>query len=127
MYYQKRNKIYGVLGEFLAIHFYNSKGYKLVYQNLKTKFSEVDLVFSKQNIVKLIEVKLTTNADFDVFVKWQRCQLPKLTKTYQLLKMKYPEKTIEIDFVNFDFSSKSVVNIFHYTNVAPRRFQKRAI
>lgn len=127
MYYHKRNKLYGRLGEFLATQYYCSKGYKFVCQNLKTKFSEIDLIFSLENIIKIIEVKLTTNSDFDVFSKWRCGQLPKLTKSYQLLQSIYPEKVFQIDFINFDFSHAHEVRVNHYENIAPRLFIRRPI
>lgn len=125
--YLKNNKIYGSLGEYLAKAYYSSMGYKFVSQNFKTPYSEIDLIFIKSNTVYLIEVKLFTNSNYDVFEKWRRGQLPKLSQSYFFIKQKYPYYKFQINYIGFDFSQKGSVSIFQYDCIRPSRFRRSKI
>ncbi|KAB3537226.1 YraN family protein [Alkaliphilus pronyensis] len=47
----------GYIGEAVAKKFLLDKGYKILFQNYRTKFGEIDIVATIDNIVAFIEVK----------------------------------------------------------------------
>lgn len=60
---QKNHRIFwGRSGEALAISYLKKKGYKILEKNYRTKFGEIDIIASKDDMVVFIEVK-TRNTD----------------------------------------------------------------
>lgn len=47
----------GKLGEEIAREFLEKKGYKIIEQNYKTKYGEIDLVCSKGSLLVAVEVR----------------------------------------------------------------------
>lgn len=58
------NKTLGKLGEDMAADFLRKRGYKILDQNNSTKWGELDLIVTKNNILIFVEVKLKTTEDF---------------------------------------------------------------
>jgi len=54
----------GKLGEQIARDYLIKKGYRIIRQNFQTRFGELDIVASKDNLLIFIEVKLKVEADF---------------------------------------------------------------
>ncbi len=54
----------GMRGEIIAKKFLQKKGYKIVEQNFRTKYSEMDLVAKKNNVLVFVEVRTKTNEHF---------------------------------------------------------------
>jgi len=58
------NREVGKKGEEVAAKFLQEKGYKILERNYSTKFGEIDLIASKNNILSFVEVKLKQSEDF---------------------------------------------------------------
>lgn len=58
------NREVGKRGEEIAAKYLQEKGYKILERNYSTKFGEIDLIASKNNILSFVEVKLKQNEDF---------------------------------------------------------------
>lgn len=59
----KNHKIFwGRSGEALAISYLKKKGYKILEKNYRTRFGEIDVIASKEDVLVFIEVK-TRNTD----------------------------------------------------------------
>jgi len=54
----------GKIGEDLAKKFLEEKGYKIIEQNYKTKYSEIDLVTEKENELVFVEVRTKVGENF---------------------------------------------------------------
>ncbi len=59
-----RKKI-GQFGENLVCDFLTKKGYKIIAQNVKVGFQEIDIISKKDNLIVFVEVKTRTNNNFD--------------------------------------------------------------
>ena len=54
----------GKIGEEMAREFLENKGYKIIEQNYKTKYAEIDLVASKKNVLVFVEVRTKIGENF---------------------------------------------------------------
>lgn len=54
----------GKTGERIAREYLENKGYKIVEQNYRTKYAEIDLLAKKDNALALIEVRTRTGEQF---------------------------------------------------------------
>ncbi|MGL5649336.1 MAG: YraN family protein [Clostridium sp.] len=54
---KKLNKIIGDYGEDLAKNFLISSGFKILKENFRNRFGEIDFICIKDNIISFIEVK----------------------------------------------------------------------
>jgi len=54
----------GKLGEDIAKKYLESKGYKIIEQNYKTKYGEIDLVAKKRNELIFVEVRTKKGENF---------------------------------------------------------------
>src|SRR3989338_5516892 len=54
----------GKLGEEMAKEYLERKGYKIVEQNYKTKYGEIDLVIRKGKELAIVEVRTKIGCDF---------------------------------------------------------------
>lgn len=54
----------GKEGEEYAIKYLSDKGFKLKTRNYTSRNSEIDLVFTKENLLLFVEVRLKFNADY---------------------------------------------------------------
>jgi putative endonuclease len=54
----------GLIGEIIAGKFLQKKGYTIVEQNFRTKYSEIDLVVKKKDVLVFVEVRTKTNEHF---------------------------------------------------------------
>lgn len=59
-----RHNEVGILGERLARKFLEEKGYKVLEQNYRTRFAEIDLVAQEKNTLIFIEVRTKIGEDF---------------------------------------------------------------
>ena len=54
----------GKIGEEMAKEYLKKKGYKIIEQNYKTKYAEIDLVAKKGNEMVFVEVRTKKGEDF---------------------------------------------------------------
>ena len=54
----------GKIGEEVAKKYLEKKGYKIIEQNYKTKYAEIDLVAKKRNEMVFVEVRTKKGEDF---------------------------------------------------------------
>ncbi len=58
------NRIKGKDGEEMAAHYLRENGYQIIDQNNSTKFGELDLIATKNDILVFVEVKFKQTEDF---------------------------------------------------------------
>lgn len=61
---KQENRSLGKIGEDKAAKYLRENGYKILDQNNSTKWGELDLIATKNNILIFVEVKLKTTEDF---------------------------------------------------------------
>lgn len=57
-------KIVGKLGEDIAREYLKGKGYRIIEQNYRTRYGEIDLIAQKENTLVLVEVRTKTGEQF---------------------------------------------------------------
>lgn len=60
---QNKDKVWKI-GEEAARRYLKSKGYKIIEQNYRTKYSEIDLVAKKDNTLVFVEVRTKKSEHF---------------------------------------------------------------
>ena len=58
------NRLKGKQGEEIAVKFLRDSGYTILDQNNSTKFGELDIIATKNNILVFVEVKFKQSEDF---------------------------------------------------------------
>lgn len=116
------NKKVGIWGEALARDFLIKRGYKLIEQNVKTSYQEIDLIFwDKNNIFVVVEVKTRISQSLggaeDMMSRKKIVNLHKAAYNYIGSKKLRP-KSIRIDFVAINFDKKTkLTKIKHYSDI----------
>ena len=54
----------GKVGEEMAARFLTKKGYKIVARNFKTKYSEIDLIARRKDLLVFVEVRTRVGENF---------------------------------------------------------------
>ncbi|MBU2407002.1 MAG: YraN family protein, partial [Nanoarchaeota archaeon] len=52
------------IGEEMARKYLEKQGYKIIDQNYRTQYSEIDLIVKKDNILIFVEVRTKRSSDF---------------------------------------------------------------
>jgi len=60
---QNKDQIWKI-GEEMAKEYLEDKGYQIIEQNYRTKYSEIDIVVKKDNILIFVEVRTKKSGDF---------------------------------------------------------------
>ncbi|MFH2044827.1 MAG: YraN family protein [Pseudomonadota bacterium] len=59
-----KDQLFGKEGESLAVLHLKKKGYKILEQNYRTKFGEIDIIAKEKNTLVFVEVKSRKTGDF---------------------------------------------------------------
>ena len=96
MYYEHAK---GVESENRVIKELMSQGWQVLHHRYKTKLAEIDIIFKKQNHIRLIEVKSISNWDF-VNYRVSKKQKIRLQRAFLYLQSHYKgEMTLELALV----------------------------
>ena len=121
----EHNKV-GEIGEDLARQYLEKEGYKILEQNYKTKYAEIDLVaeksagFFKQNILVFVEVRTKVGENFgspeDTINKAKLWKVLQNSKSYTAFKRWDGPARIDAVCIVLkpDFS---VVRLTHHENI----------
>lgn len=100
----------GKFGEDLAVSFLKQKGFKILGQNLRFRFGEIDILAEEKEDIVLVEVKMKSSDEFgepveeiDYFKK------RKLKQLAQAISQKYPDRNIRIDVVGVKAGKKPAI------------------
>ena len=108
----------GKFGEELAKNFLINKGYKILFQNYRTRFSEIDIIAEKNKTLIFVEVKYRTNKKFgkaEESINYFKLEKIKKAATMFVKNFKTNIKRYRFDIIainNFD-----TLEINHYENV----------
>ena len=70
-------------GEAFALEFLSANGYKILTQNYRTPFGEIDIIADDKGTTCFIEVKTRTGDGFDAFEAVDRRKQAKMTRVAQ--------------------------------------------
>lgn len=102
-----QRKFLGHSGEEIAKEYLESKGYKIIGQNIRLKMGEIDLLAADGDFLVLVEVK--TKISFTQGVPEEEVDYfkqKKLRLLARVLTQKHPTKNIRIDVVAVDMSTQ---------------------
>ncbi len=121
---KKFNREVGKKGEEIAAKYLQGKGYKIHERNYSTKFGEIDLIVSKNNILSFVEVKLKKGEDFgtpeEMIGKNKRAQVERMANLYLTAKPGISEEynSFLIDAVCIVLDEdNSIRRISYYENI----------
>lgn len=103
--FKNKNQNSGYSSEQAVIYLLKKQGWLLEFQRLKTKIAEIDLVFSKENKILIIEVK-RLNAEWRSFERIQVKQIQKLQKNLIYLTYLIPSFQINAFVCWVDMKNK---------------------
>ncbi|MFH1187782.1 MAG: YraN family protein, partial [bacterium] len=95
----KKQKI-GLYGEELAEKFFLKKGYKILDKRFQTRFGEIDLVISKDEIIVFVEVKTRTTNIFgspEESINYYKIKKMKIAATQYVQKNNIKDKNLRLD------------------------------
>ena len=78
----------GLNSEHKVIRLLQNEGWKLLQHRFKTKLAEIDLIFQKNNELRMVEVKSVANWDF-VTYRVSRRQKQRLIRVYHYFQRRY--------------------------------------
>ena len=78
----------GLNSEHKVIRHLQNQGWKLLQHRFKTKLAEIDLIFQKNNELRMVEVKSVSNWDF-VSYRVSRSQKQRLIRVYHYFQRRY--------------------------------------
>ena len=118
-----KNLVIGYLGEAIAKKYIQNKGYKVIEQNYKTKYAEIDLIARDKRTLVFIEVRTKVGERFgSPEESLNRSKINKLVKnTAAYVVQKGYIKRCRIDAVCIVLDKKEKIKrVNHYQNITWR-------
>ncbi|PSM52186.1 UPF0102 domain-containing protein [Campylobacter blaseri] len=72
--------IFGYKGEDRAVKYLENIGFEIIKRNFRSKFGEIDIIATKDNILHFIEVK-STKGDYEAIYRVTPTKIDKILKT----------------------------------------------
>lgn len=116
-----KKQILGKFGENLAINYLEQKGYSVIDKNVKTRYTELDIIFKYKGLVVFVEVKTRANEKYGLAVDALSHQKQKYFK--KSLMFYCSRKEIDYNFVRADFvaiqldKARKTAKINHYKDI----------
>ena len=102
-----RKKSLGRLGEELAVKQLKNNGYRILEQNFRSKFGEIDIIAQDADDLVFIEVKTRWSKSFgppeEAITPWKIKRMTQACQYYKLLHPQSPE-SLRLDAVCIDLS-----------------------
>ncbi len=106
-------KLYGLYGEYLAIIFLFTKGYKIIKHNYKHPLGEIDIIARKKQLIIFIEVKARHKIDLLNFAlsETQKNRITSSASNF-INNSRYKNYNLRFDIINI----WGWFNVNHYKN-----------
>lgn len=114
------NRTLGKLGEEIAVEFLRKNEYQILDQNNSTKWGELDVIATKENILIFVEVKLKTSEDFGTPEEMiGKNKLIQVKRTAEMYLLNNPDIAKKYDRYQIDAICivKDTGRITHYENI----------
>ena len=117
---KKLNLETGKLGEDIAANFLEEKGYKILFRNFKTRYSEIDLIAQKGKSLIFVEVKTRKGEAFgspeEAINKNKKNRLKKAAQAF--VAFHHWEGSFQIDALCLVLGpDNTVLRLTHYKNI----------
>ena len=110
----------GRLGEKLAREYLKKKGYKILEQNYRTRYGEIDLVVQKKDVLVFVEVRCKGGEQFgtpEETLNWKKLQKVKTNATAYVARSKW-NKLYRVDGICIVLNENhGVQRLEHYENI----------
>jgi len=97
----------GYYGEKLAVDYLKSQGYKILKQNFKARYAEIDIIAKDKDVLAFVEVKTRFSEKYGIpeesITPWKLRTLKKAAQFYKLLHPELPE-ALRIDVVAIELN-----------------------
>lgn len=115
--YMLKTKQLGNHGEQIVANFLKNKNFKIISQNYKTKFGEIDLIAQKDEILAFVEVKTRKNVYFPISNVVTRTKQKKIINTakYFIVQKNIFDKVCRFDVATV-ISDKNYFDIEYIEN-----------
>jgi putative endonuclease len=109
----------GTKGEILIANHYAKNGFNILHQNLRTPFSEIDILAEKQNQIYVLEVKTISSQNDYLINSWFKTQRRRLIKSikYLLATNQLTSTNLTCHFIVIDMSNPNKVRCKRYKNI----------
>jgi putative endonuclease len=107
----------GAQGEHLAAELLRSKGYHILGTNLRTRFSEVDILCQNHDSVVIVEVKTRTSTWDDPLNAIGPRKLQRLRRALHSAAARFPDRNIRLDAVTVYWKPDYEPIITHHENL----------
>ena len=111
----------GKYGEDLACDFLKRKGYKIISQNVKLSFQEIDIISKYGNVIVFVEVKTRTGNSFgeaDEVVTEDKIDNLQKAICHYISNNKLDPTLIRLDLIAVDISKENkTARIRHYKDI----------
>jgi len=115
------NKLKGKEGEEMAAKWLKDRGYKILDKNNSTKWGEIDIIVSKNDILIFVEVKLKTTEDYGTPEEMiGKNKLMQVRRTAEMYLLNNPDIAKQFDRYQIDAICivEETGRISHYENVS---------
>ncbi len=103
-------RLLGILGENKAEKFIKKRGCKILERNYSTRFGEIDIIATKDNVIIFIEVKTRTSDDFGKgYESVTNKKQQKMIKTAEQYMLKHTDKLARFDVISIDAGEISYI------------------
>lgn len=107
----------GEQGEHLATELLRLKGYHILVTNLRSRFSEGDIVARDGDTIVLVEVKTRSSNFADPITAITPTKLRRLRRVLNYLAGQYPNRDIRLDAVTIYWKPDSKPLLTHYESI----------
>lgn len=115
------NQKVGQFGENLAKEYLEKKGYKIISQNIKISFQEIDIIAKHEKMIVFVEVKTRTNKKFgDAEEAVGEQKMRSLSRGIQkyLDVNNLDQKLIRLDLITIDVDKLTkLAKVKHYLDI----------
>ncbi len=122
---QKTNaQLHGQIGELAAASHLSKKGYKIIEQNVKVGYGELDIITTHQDTTVFIEVKTRYTHEFgspeEAITPWKMHTLLRSIAWYMLSHEELPQ-LLRLDLVVVEVDEfETIDRIEHIENISPQ-------
>jgi putative endonuclease len=114
------NQQIGKFGESLAKDYLLKHGYKIIAENVKISYHEIDIISYIKGIYVFIEVKTRTNSTFgfaEEAISAKKINNLKKAISHYLYQKKLSTANVRLDFISIDINSEKMAKIKHFKNI----------
>lgn len=116
----------GKKGEDAVAKWLQQRGFRIVARNIHTRYGEIDIIASRNNVIHMIEVKTRTSDTFGgPETALTRQKFIKMKKCVQQLRIDYPilyKKRIQLDFISVFIPHAQSLEIQFFWNLGEEQF-----